>query len=208
MPPGAKFSKMSKIHVLHLRYNPYFLSKFCRNTYFFPIIDDALSVAILTAGGQSTPTLLSTLTRELKISFAVVVSITGTNPRISSVTDKASSTPRINMAWKTVLENSAFFVNVSLSRYIHFGKRGWAIYWKPKAQIRAWNSSTSNNMSLLRQNTIFFSYFHENYKDVPPVFTPGWPAVDRKLLELVVLINISVYFLKLKIQRCQFRHFL
>jgi len=69
VPPGAKFSKMSKIHVLHLRYNLYFFSKFCRNTWFFPIIDDALSVAILTARGQSTPTLLS------RISFAVVVSI-------------------------------------------------------------------------------------------------------------------------------------
>jgi len=108
MPPGAKFSKMSKIHVLHLRYNLYFFSKFCRNTCFFPIIDDALSVAILTARGQSTRTLLSTLTRELKISFAVVVSIIGTNPRISSVTDKASSMPRINMTWKTLHSLSTF----------------------------------------------------------------------------------------------------
>jgi len=157
MPPGAKFRKMSKIHVLHLRCNLYFFSKFCRNTWFFSIIDDTLSVAILTARGQSTPTLLSTLTRELKISFAVVVSIIGTNPTNSSVTDKASSTPRINMAWKTVMENSAFFVNVSLFRYIHFGKRGWAIYGKPKAQIRAWKSSTSNNMSVLRHNTISLS---------------------------------------------------
>ena len=157
MPPGTKFSKMSKIHVLHVRYNLYFFSKFCRNTCFFPIIDDTLSVAILTAQGQSTRTLLRTLMRELKISFAVAVSIIGTNPRISSVTDKASSTPQINMAWKTVLENSAFFVNISLFRYIHFGKRGWAIYEKPKAQIRAWKSSTSNNMSLLRHNTTSLS---------------------------------------------------
>ena len=63
----------------------------------------------------------------------------------------------MNMAWKTVLESSAFFVNVSLFRYIHFGKRGWAIYGKPKAQIRAWKSSTSNNMSVLRYNTISLS---------------------------------------------------
>jgi len=61
-------------------------------------MDGALSVAILTARDQSTPTLFSAPTRELKISFAVVVSITGTNPRNSSVTDKVSSTPRINMA--------------------------------------------------------------------------------------------------------------
>jgi len=61
-------------------------------------MDGALSVAILTARDQSAPTLFSAPTRELKISFAVVVSITGTNPRNSSVTDKVSSTPRINMA--------------------------------------------------------------------------------------------------------------
>jgi len=61
--------------------------------------------------------------RELKISFAVAVSIIGTNPRISSVTDKASSTPQINMAWKTVLENSAFYVNVSVSIYTFWETR-------------------------------------------------------------------------------------
>jgi len=65
---------------------------------FFPIIDGARSVAILTAQDQSTPTLFSTPRRELKISLAVVVSIIGTNPRNSSVTDKVSSTLRINVA--------------------------------------------------------------------------------------------------------------
>jgi len=65
---------------------------------FFPITDGALSVAIQTARDQSIPTLLNTPRRELKISVAVVVSITGTNPRNSSVTEKVSSTPRINMA--------------------------------------------------------------------------------------------------------------
>jgi len=96
MPPGAKYSEMSTIHVLHLQ--PVIFSKFCRNTCFFPIIDSALFIAILTAPDQSTPTLFSTPRRELKISLAVVVSIIGTNPRNSSVTDKVSSTPRINMA--------------------------------------------------------------------------------------------------------------
>jgi len=61
-------------------------------------MDGALSVAILTARDQSTTTLFSTPRRDLKISLAVVVSITGTNTRNSSVTVKVSSTPQINMA--------------------------------------------------------------------------------------------------------------
>jgi len=93
MSPGAKYSEMSTIHVLHLQ--PVLLSKF---SPFFPITDGALFVATLTAPDQSTPTLFSTPRRELKISSAVVICIMGTNPRNSSVTDKVSSTPRINMA--------------------------------------------------------------------------------------------------------------
>jgi len=98
---------MSTIHVLHLQ--PVLLSKFCRNTCFFPIIDGVLFLAILTARDQSTPTLFSTPRRELKISLAVVVSIIGTKPRNSSVTDKVSSTPRINMTScaMSVLSSSA-----------------------------------------------------------------------------------------------------
>jgi len=65
---------------------------------FFPIVDGTRSVAILTARDQSTPTLFSTPRRELKIPLAVVVSIIGTNPRNSSVTDKVSPTPPINVA--------------------------------------------------------------------------------------------------------------
>ena len=75
-----------------------FSLNFVATPAFFPIMDGALSVAILTARDQSTPTLFSTPRRELKISLAVVVSITGTNLRNSSMTEKVSSMPpRINM---------------------------------------------------------------------------------------------------------------
>ena len=75
-----------------------FLQILLQHLLFFPISDGALSVAILTARDQSTLTLFSTAARELKISLAVVISIIGTNPRNSSVTNKVSSTPRIDMA--------------------------------------------------------------------------------------------------------------
>ena len=70
---------------------------FVETPAFFAIIDGALSAAIPTARDQYIPILFSPSTRELKISLAVIVSIIGTNPR-NSVTDKVSSTPRINMA--------------------------------------------------------------------------------------------------------------
>jgi len=81
-------------------YNLYFLSNFCRNACFFrdhwwrAICSNTYST------GPVYPTLFSTPTRELKLklSLTVMVSIIGTNPRNSSVTDKVSSTPRINMA--------------------------------------------------------------------------------------------------------------
>ena len=96
MPPGAKYSEMPTIHVLHLQ--PVLSLNFVATPAFFPIIGGALFVAIPTARDQFTPTLFSSPRRALKISLAVVVSIIGTNPRDSSVTDKVSSTPRINMA--------------------------------------------------------------------------------------------------------------
>jgi len=74
-----------------------FSLNFVATPAFLPIIDGALSVVIQTARDQFTPTLFSTPTRELKIPLAVVVSIIGTSPRNSSVTDKVS-TWRINMA--------------------------------------------------------------------------------------------------------------
>jgi len=74
-----------------------FSLNFVATPTFFPIIDGALSVVIQTARDQSTPTLFSTPTRELKIPLAVVVSTMGTNSRNSSMTDKVS-TWRINMA--------------------------------------------------------------------------------------------------------------
>jgi len=75
-----------------------FYLTFVATPAFFAITDGALSVATPTARDQYIPILFSTPTRELKISLAVMVSIIGTNPRNSSVTDKVSSTPRINMA--------------------------------------------------------------------------------------------------------------
>ena len=75
-----------------------FYLTFVATPAFFAIIDSALSVAIPTARDQCIPILFCTPTRELKISLAVMVSITGTNPRNSSVADKVSSTPRMNMA--------------------------------------------------------------------------------------------------------------
>ena len=75
-----------------------FSLNFVATPAFFQIIDGVLSVAILAARDQSTPTLFITPTRALKISLAVMVSITGNNPRNSSLTEKVSSTPRINMA--------------------------------------------------------------------------------------------------------------
>ena len=87
-----------------------FYLTFVETSAFFAIIDGALSVATPTARDQYIPILFSTPTRELKI-LAVVVSIIGTNPRNSSVTDKVSSTPRMNMACATsemsVLSSSA-----------------------------------------------------------------------------------------------------
>ena len=74
---------------------------------FFAIIDGALSVAIPIAWDQCIPILFSTPTRKWKISLAVMVSIIGTNPRNSSVTDKVSSTPRMNMACYATSEMSA-----------------------------------------------------------------------------------------------------
>jgi len=62
-------------------------------------------------------------------------------------------------------------------------------------------------MSLLRHNTTSLSLIvSKNYKDVLPIFTIG--NRNRKLLEPVVLVNISVHFLTLEIWRCLFRHFL
>ena len=75
-----------------------FYLTFVATPAFFAIIDGALSVATPTARDQYIPILFSAPTRELKISLAVMVSIIGTNPRNSSVTDKVSSMPRINMA--------------------------------------------------------------------------------------------------------------
>ena len=101
MPPGAKYSEMSKKHLLHLRLvlSLWILSQ---RLFFCPIIDGTPSVAKLTARDQSTPTLSSAQTRELKMSSAVVVPIIGTNSRNSSVTANVSSTPRINIAsWAT-----------------------------------------------------------------------------------------------------------
>jgi len=80
-------------------YNLFFYLTFVTTPAFFAIIDGALSVAIPAAPrDQYIPILFSTPTRELKISLAVMVSIIGTNPMNSSVTDKVSSTPRMNMA--------------------------------------------------------------------------------------------------------------
>ena len=87
-------------------YNLYFYLTFVATPGFFEIIDGALSVAIPTARDQYIPILFSTPKRELKISLAVMVSIIGTNPRNSSVTDKVSSTPRMNMACYATSEMS------------------------------------------------------------------------------------------------------
>jgi len=75
-----------------------FYLTFVATPAFFAIIDGALSVAIPTARDLYIPILFSTPTRELKISFAVMLLIIGTNPRNSSVINKISSTSRINMA--------------------------------------------------------------------------------------------------------------
>ena len=53
-----------------------FSLNFVATPAFFQIIDGVLSVAILAARDQSTPTLFITPTRALKISLAVMVSIT------------------------------------------------------------------------------------------------------------------------------------
>ena len=50
MPPGAKYSEMSKIHALHLQ--PVLSINFVATPAFYPIIDGALSVAILTSREQ------------------------------------------------------------------------------------------------------------------------------------------------------------
>jgi len=83
-----------------------FYLTFVATPAFFAIIDGVLSVATPTARDQYIPILFSTPTRELKISLPVVVSIIGTNPRNSSVTDKVSSMPRINMACCAMSEMS------------------------------------------------------------------------------------------------------
>jgi len=74
-----------------------FYLTFVATPAFFAISDGVLSAATPTARDQYIPIMFSTPTRELKISLAVMVSIIGTNPRKSSVTDKVSSTPRMNM---------------------------------------------------------------------------------------------------------------
>jgi len=80
-------------------YNLHFLSNFCRNTCFFrdhwwrTICSNTYS----TGPVYSHPVQYSN-ERVENIIIIVMVSIIGTNPRNSSVTDKVSSTPRINMA--------------------------------------------------------------------------------------------------------------
>jgi len=86
-----------------------FYLTFVATPAFFAITDGALSVAIPTARDQCIPILFSTPTKELKMSLAVMASIIGTNPRNSSVTDKVSSTPRMNMACCATSEMPHFF---------------------------------------------------------------------------------------------------
>lgn len=102
MPPCAKYSEMSTMKQSSpLR--AYTLSlNLVVAPAFFPTLDGLPSVARLTARDQSTPTLSSAAMKEPKMSSAVVVSITGTNSRNSSVTVNVSSTHRINIAsWAT-----------------------------------------------------------------------------------------------------------
>ena len=116
-------------------YNLYFSLNFIATPAFFPITDGALSIAILTARDQSTPTLFSTPRRELKISLAVEVSIIGTNPRNSSVTDKVSSTPRITIASCAVSLLSSTATEI-VTNDLTFSSVGCLKSWKcPKSSL-------------------------------------------------------------------------
>ena len=123
MPPGVR-NTVKCPKSTSSTYNLYFVSNFRRNTN--AIIDGVLSAAIPTAREQYIPILFSTPTRELKISLAVMVSIIGTNPRNSSVTDKVSSTPRMKMACCATSAMSVLSSNATenVTNYLTFSSVG------------------------------------------------------------------------------------
>ena len=117
MPPGEKYNELTS-SICSL----YFRSKFCHHTYLWPITYGAPFSATLIAWKQCTPIQFSAPTRQLKVSFAVVVSIVCIVRKVSIV-----RTVVVSIVLRTVVVS---IVRKAKEKVDGFGKRrhgkGWS----------------------------------------------------------------------------------